>query len=733
MDPVTGAYTAGPVPADAGPCSATAGCSCAPSIATTPLCRADGTSVLVVVRSDCADCDTPASDPAVVGWIDPATGVFTPGAAPADAVPCEALTCATTVCRQRCDDTDGDGQPDATYSELWCVHVDGTADLVLTYQDDPAVPYTPVAPVDCEYANETSDVLTLCDDTGPFLRRYSWLGDTAAFEDVELDGTTPHVVTGTVGVCSAAATDCEAQTTPAATLGLCLADGTPIAVVVTRDCTGTVTQDGWINLTTGTYSAGDPPAGTMACGNPRSISTTGTFCDVDPASGDVLGLVLIEYTYGADGAVAAVRLVDATTGTTYVPQGEVTTCPAGVAQPERDLVQLCDTATDGTVTEFVRDFARDENGQITGHTDYLLDGTPYTPSRHRRPVRRHVPGLPDGPSCATPSTSPRHRHRYGLVRDAVQRRHLVGHRPRPLPTEQAGRRRGLVGRRRLPQPDRAPLTRWTFNQPVTVDFSVAVTYSTGTAPSENQVQVPPGAIPLSLPSGYTYNQATGILRVDSTLTECRMHPQHPYPRASRPIPVDRRDHLRAPVPRRRNASAECQRFGTWEFGALDVSLGGPFLRTVCRDCTGAVTSNTDTLLDGATPYTPLGLVGVASPRPATRDRSSRTPRSCSSATSPRTARPRRSCVASPTRRESAPRPSRTPRWTASPRTRWRAPLAPAPRRPSRAGTPARCCCATCPPTAPRPRPSQTPPGGRTTRTPRAWPWPVPKPCGTAAR
>ncbi|MGW3736669.1 hypothetical protein [Streptomyces sp. NPDC005148] len=375
IDAATGAFTAGAPPADVGPCAA--GC-CSPSITSATLCRDDGTSILVVVRSACVDCADDATDPVVVGWFDLAAGVFTAGAAPAGTGPCE-TGCVDTVCRQLCDDTDGDGAADATYSELWCVHADGTAELVLTYQDDPSVPYVPVAPVDCEYANATSEVLTLCDDAGPFLRRYSWLGDSATFEDVELDGVTPHVVTGTVGVCAAsAAPDCEAATTPAATLGLCLASGTPIAVIVTRDCDGTVTQDGWINLTTGTYSAGDPPVGTMACGNPRSISTAGTFCDVDPGTGDVLGLVLVEYTYGADGAVESVRLVDAITGQTYVPQGEVTTCPAGVAQPERDILQLCDNATDGTVTEFVRDYARDENGAITGHTDYLLDGDPYT-------------------------------------------------------------------------------------------------------------------------------------------------------------------------------------------------------------------------------------------------------------------------------------------------------------------------------------------------------------------
>ncbi|MFG2404275.1 hypothetical protein ACGFR8_08025 [Streptomyces brevispora] len=151
-----------------------------------------------------------------------------------------------------------------------------------------------------------------------------------------------------------------------------------------RDCAGTVTSEGWINLTTGAWSAGAPPAGTIACGDSRSIQVSGTFCDVDPDSGDILGLVLIEYSYAADGSIAAVRLVDAVTGDTYVPEGEVTTCPAGVEQPERDMVQLCDRTDDelGTVQvqAFLRDYARDENGAIVGHSDYTLDGEPYTPT-----------------------------------------------------------------------------------------------------------------------------------------------------------------------------------------------------------------------------------------------------------------------------------------------------------------------------------------------------------------
>ncbi|WP_433379413.1 hypothetical protein [Streptosporangium sp. CA-115845] len=518
--------------------------------------------------------------------------------------------CLDTVCRTRCDDTDGDGQADATYSELWCVHADGSADLVLTYQDDPSVAYTPVAPVECGYGAVASEALTLCDDSGPFLRRYTWLNGAASYEDVEFDGQTPHVVTGTVRTCTAE-TPCEAQTTPAATLGLCLADGTPIAVLVTRDCNGTITRDGWLNLTTGTYSAGEPPAGTMACGNPRSISTTGTFCDVDPASGDVYGLVLIEYTYGADGAVAAVRLVDATTGQTYVPQGEVTTCPAGVAQPERDLVQLCDTtAGGGTVTPFVRDFARDENGAITGHTDYLLDGSPYTPTGT---VGRCVDQCRDCETVvlcdtiALPPTTIAGTAAAGTLPNGVTYSVTA---PSAFPPGRQSDGAAWWGVALFPNPN-VPLTRWTFNQPVTVDFSVAMVYSTGTATSENTVQLPPGAVPLSLPSGYTYNQVTRILRADATLTGCTLN--SPTRAASARFRVTGVSTFTLQYLGGRTLSTECRRFGTWEFGALDVFLGGQFARTVCRDCTGEVVSSTDTLLDGTTPYAPVGLVGVCQP------------------------------------------------------------------------------------------------------------------------
>lgn len=606
-----------PLPCDAGGGTAPVEVTtcCAPSIASTPLCRPDGTTVLLVVRSGCVECGEAAPDPEAVGWINAADGAFTAGPPPADVGACDA-GCVDTVCRLRCDDTDGDGEADTTYSELWCLRIDGTAELVLTYQDDPSQEYVPTSPVECVYGAQETETVPLC-DTAPdgtvtaFLRRYTFLNGTATYEDVALDGQTPHVVAGTVGLCDTA-DSCAEPTTPAATLGLCLADGTPIAVIVTRDCNGIVAQDGWLNLTTGAWSAGDPPLGTIACGGSRSISVTGTFCDVDPDSGDVLGLVLVEYAYAADGSVDSVRLVDATTGQTYTPQGEVTTCPAGVEQPERDLVQLCDSAPDGTITEFVRDFARDESGQIVGHTDYTLDGAAYAPAgdvgQCTAPLAAPCQDCTTHVLCDTNGSPP--ATIAGTAASGTLPNGVTYATTAPSPFAPGRQSDGAAwwGVALFPNAT-VPVTRWTFGQPVTVDFSVAMVWSTATTlPGENSVQVQPGAIPLSLPSGYTYNQTTGILRADATLTGCTLNT--PTRAQSARFRLTGVSTFTLQYLGSRVLSNECRRFGTWEFGALDVSLGGQFLRTVCRDCTGAATSTTDTLLDGETPYAPTGLVGV---------------------------------------------------------------------------------------------------------------------------
>lgn len=168
------------------------------------------------------------------------------------------------------------------------------------------------------------------------------------------------------------------QADPFATTGLCLPDGTPIAVVTRHDATADVyLDDGWINLRTGAFTAGNPPVGVVACGSGASVQVSGTFCDMSGTT--VNALVLIEYQYNPDGTIASVRIVNATTGATYVPVGTITTCPTGTSQPEQDTEILCDN-NGGVLTPFVRDYRRDATGAITAVSNYTLAGAAYVPT-----------------------------------------------------------------------------------------------------------------------------------------------------------------------------------------------------------------------------------------------------------------------------------------------------------------------------------------------------------------
>ncbi|MEW2568321.1 hypothetical protein [Streptomyces sp. NPDC047070] len=575
---------------------------CAPSIAGAALCRADGSTVLLVVRSGCVDCGVAAPDPVAVGWIDAATGTFTAGALPADAGACEA-GCIDTVCRQLCDDTDADGAADATYSELWCVRADGTAELVLTYQDDPSVPYVPVAPIDCTYACPETETVTLCDDSGPFLRRFTFLDGTATYLDVALDGQTPHVATGTVGVCAGeggTASPCAEQTTPVATLGLCLADGTPIAVLVTRACdTDTVTQDGWLNLTTGSYSVGAPPVGTIACGETRSIQVSGTFCDVD-TNGDVVGLVLIEYQYGPDGSIDSVRLVDATTGTTYVPTGEITVCPAGesTAPPDRDLVQLCDVAGDGTVTVFIRDYARSTVGTITGYSDYTLTGAAYAPTGTVGLCSTPCSDCEQVQLCDLPPTT-----ESAPVLDPASAVPDGAH----SGTAANGVGWAVNGSRNVTDPANwwsmslfpAPGNGFTLtlSQPVSVTWGVRLGFTPLSVPGS--ITMPLGTVATSVHPLHSWNPVTRTLTALAGATTSDPAMTSTFEHAG---PLSALIFTGPSAP----GMPTARRVG--DFVVTPVAV--PFLRTICRDCDGMVTSITDTLLDASTAYVPTGTVGT---------------------------------------------------------------------------------------------------------------------------
>ncbi|MEV5677063.1 hypothetical protein [Streptomyces sp. NPDC052179] len=166
-----------------------------------------------------------------------------------------------------------------------------------------------------------------------------------------------------------------------ASTGLCLADGTPIAVLAVTACgdcgTDAVAPEvsGWLNLLTGQFTAGPPPVGAVACAGQPQQFEVGQWCDLD-AGGEVIAPVLVEYEYDDTGQLTGVRTLTPG-GDPYTVAGTLGICPGAVDDAE--YVILCDTATDGSVTEFLRQLT--PNGDGTSSTsDTLLDGTTaYTP------------------------------------------------------------------------------------------------------------------------------------------------------------------------------------------------------------------------------------------------------------------------------------------------------------------------------------------------------------------
>jgi hypothetical protein len=394
--------------------------------------------------------------------------------------------------------------------------------------------------------------------------------------------------------------DCASPTEPTATVGLCLADGTPIAVTVIRDCAGTVTSEGWLNLVTGAYSAGAPPAGTAACGDSRSIQVSGTFCAVDDTTGDVVALVLVEYSYDDTGAIEAVRLVDAVTGSTYTPSAgvTVTTCPTGTEQPEQDAVVLCDTATDGTVTEFLRDFRRDENGAITGHSDYLLDGTAYAPTG--------TVGV-----CSSPCLNCETIELCDITPGPIGWAMVKG----SATPETLANGITVTWTRNIPAGGVVPDTNMRSWLPTAASLTSSLSTSKpaqvriGVSLAHDQtLTLPPGAEVQSLSSHHTYNPATRVLTADATSTmsgdtsagaNAGDYITHIYlPRVADAV------NFTASVP------GGAVAFDNIEAAAADPY---PFLRTVCRGCDGTITSTADTELDGTTVYTVVGEAGSCQP------------------------------------------------------------------------------------------------------------------------
>lgn len=152
----------GPGPEPEGPDSC-----CAPSITTAQACLEDGTPIGLVLRAACVCGDTPEAEPEVAGWLDLATGAFTPGAVPPGAGPCSTGSdCASVSSLHLCDYTPNG---DCARFVRWLVRdCDGQVTASTDTGLDGTTPYTPVGEVgECRECRPTPMCAQLVGLSGP--------------------------------------------------------------------------------------------------------------------------------------------------------------------------------------------------------------------------------------------------------------------------------------------------------------------------------------------------------------------------------------------------------------------------------------------------------------------------------------------------------------------------------------------------------------------------------------
>lgn len=163
---------------------------------------------------------------------------------------------------------------------------------------------------------------------------------------------------------------------------LCMTDGTPIMVFAN---TLTLATLGWLNLSTGTYTAGNPPVGARACGEQRDVEIVNKLCVYD-ATGNVVGSAYTEITYDETGVGAPtytlVGVDNAGTATRpFVLSGGQTlgVCDTSVRTFEK-VVHFCQPVTGGPgiCIEALALYSRSNTNAVTLNKVVQFDGTDVT-------------------------------------------------------------------------------------------------------------------------------------------------------------------------------------------------------------------------------------------------------------------------------------------------------------------------------------------------------------------
>jgi hypothetical protein len=153
--------------------------------------------------------------------------------------------------------------------------------------------------------------------------------------------------------------------------------------------------------------------------------------------------------------------------------------------------------------------------------------------------------------------------------------------------------------------------------PVTIEFSIHLAYDDTPGATGNCVQLPTTVEPVELPSGYTFDPVTGLLCVTAQQDQAN-------------ICADMANPTRLRAARLRTTSLTTSVIVDWLgtathdvcgvqrtlwLGAIEMTPPGQFMRRICHGCDGSVTAVIDTLMDGATSYTPRGAAVLCQPEP----------------------------------------------------------------------------------------------------------------------
>lgn len=243
--------------------------------------------------------------------------------------------------------------------------ITSVATLIGDYLQDFSSSYSPVgSTVACNDTTYDTEVVTLCDNNGAFLRNvvYNELGNVDTVYDTTVDGITPYTAVGTVGNCSGNDIESVQLCFTANTAGVGYAIGDQI-IDVRWFNTATNTQVGEVafNVTQGGSAVTTP----LTAANFDECATNSIDREFEVLC-DTVGSFLRRYSVSSTGVVT---VTDTTlNGTTaYVPVGAVGTCNPTVA--DREFWVLCDT-----VGSFLRRYSVTSAGVVT-ILDTTLDGT----------------------------------------------------------------------------------------------------------------------------------------------------------------------------------------------------------------------------------------------------------------------------------------------------------------------------------------------------------------------